>query len=170
MVTVVAEFADPKSIITASEKIRDAGYRDFDTYTPFPVHGIDDAMGLKPTPMGWIVLCGGFLGLTGGFALQSWAAASAYPLVISGKPLFSYQAFVPITFELMVLFSAFFAVFGMFALNRLPKHYHRVFEHSRIHTASSHGFFASIDTDDEQKTVAFLKNIGGQSVEVIRDQ
>ena len=170
---VIAEFADPGSLLKAAERIRDAGYKKFDTYSPFPVHGIEEAMGLKPTPLGWIVLCGGFLGLTGGFGLQTWVSTTAYPLTISGKPLFSFQAFVPITFELMVLFSAFFAIFGLLGLSKLPMFYHAVFKHSRMSTASSHGFLVSIESHDplfdEEKVTSFLKEIGGSHVEVIRD-
>ena len=167
----IVEFKDPKGLVEAAKKVKGAGYRRFETYSAFPIHGMDDAMGLKATPLGWIVLCGGALGALTAFTLQTWVATSAYKLVISGKPLFSYQAFVPVTFELMVLFSAFAAVFGMLILNRLPQLYHPLFKSDRFLTATSHGFFLSIEASDDlfhsERTIAFLNSLGGVAVEVI---
>ncbi len=170
---VVGEFKTPKSLMKAAEALRDAGYTQFETYSPFPIHGMDDAMGLKHSKLGWIVLCGGFTGLSCALALQWWTSAVDYKLTISGKPFFSYQAFVPVTFECMVLFSAFCAVFGMLALNRLPKLYHPVFKHSRFHDASSHSFFLSVDVKDPLyktlETASFLHGLGGENLEEIED-
>eukprot|EP01043_Picozoa_sp_COSAG02_P082877 COSAG02_NODE_21010_length_806_cov_1.360679_1_plen_126_part_10 len=113
---VLAEFANPTELLLAAEKTKAAGYKHFETFSPFPIHGMDDAMGLKPSILGWIVFCGGTIGLSAGMGLQTWAQVVAYPYIISGKPLFSYPAFVPVAFELLVLFAAFATVFGMFAL------------------------------------------------------
>ena len=124
MFGTLAEFDSPKSLMHAAEAVRDAGYKKFDVYSPFPIHGMDDAMGLRPSIMGWLVLGGGITGLLAGFGIQTWVSIFGYKLVISGKPFFSYQAFIPVTFELMVLLSAFGAVFGMFILNKLPEWYH----------------------------------------------
>ena len=124
---VLAEFDSPKSLYHVAQKVRDEGYTKWDAFSPFPIHGMDGAMGLKESILGWIVVIGGAVGLSFGFGLQTWVATTAYKIIVSGKPLFSYQAFVPVTFELMVLFSAFAAVFGMFILNRLPQHYHPLF-------------------------------------------
>src|SRR5258708_395633 len=120
----LAEFDSATAIFHACEGVRDAGYTRWDAHTPFPVHGLDKAMGLKPTILPWIVFAMGITGASCGMLLEWWTSAVDYPLVISGKPLFSWQAFVPIMFELMVLFSAFGCVFGMLGLTRLPQHHH----------------------------------------------
>ena len=109
---ILAEFKSPLSLLKAAKQVNLAGYTKYDTYTPFPIHGMDDAMGLRPTIMGWLVLGGGITGLTVGFGIQTWVSIYGYKLIISGKPFFSYPAFVPVTFEIMVLFSAFATVFG----------------------------------------------------------
>ncbi len=170
---VMAEFKGPREIMQAAEHFRDAGYKDFEVYTPFPVHGMDRAMGLKPSKLAWFVLCGGATGLAFGLTLQTWVATSAYKLTISGKPFFSYQAFVPVCFELMVLFSAFTAVFGMLIMNGLPRWYHSVFKHSTFHKASSHGFFLCIEARDkkfdQQASIDLLQGLGATNIEVVED-
>jgi hypothetical protein len=171
---VLAEFTDPAALLTAAEKVRDAGYHCFDCHSPFPIHGMDEAMGLKRSPLGWIVglmaLVGGCLGLL----LQTWVHTTAYPLVIAGKPLFSYQAFVPITFGLAVLFGAVTAVVGMLVLNRLPHPWHPVFFSERFEKMTTNGFFISIEQKDQQfdaiKTIAFLNKIGAQNVELLEEE
>ncbi|NQY73665.1 MAG: DUF3341 domain-containing protein [Candidatus Margulisbacteria bacterium] len=161
---LLAEFDSPKTLLMAARKVKQAGYNHFEAYSPFPIHGMDDAMGLKPSYLGWIVLCGGLFGAIFGFGLQAWVATMAYPLVISGKPLLSTPAFIPITFELMVLFSAFAAVFGMLAINKLPLYYHPVFKASAFKTVTSHGFFLGVEATDplynRQDTHALLKKMG----------
>jgi len=170
---VLVEFSSPGTVYKAAETLRDAGYKGFEVYSPFPIHGMDGAMGLKPSPLGWIVLCGGTCGLLTGVGLQTWVATSAYKLIISGKPLFSYPAFVPVTFELMVLFSAFSAVFGMLVLNRLPQHYFPYFKSRNFAKVTSHGFFISIDALDplfDRHTVTeYLSKMGGQNIEFIEE-
>lgn len=168
---IIALFDTPKELYKAAETVRDAGFKQFDTYTPFPVHGMEKAQGLKDSPLGWIVLGGGATGLLTGILLQGWVAVKAYPLVISGKPLFSYQAFVPVTFELMVLFSAFAAVFGMFALNKLPRWNNPFFNYSFAEAVSSDKFAIGIDAADplfdEEKVKKMLQELGGKHMEVI---
>ena len=168
---VIGEFESPSQLMDAARKVKEAGYEKFDVYTPYPIHGMDDAMGLKPSPLGWIVFVGGFIGLLSGLLLQTWVSVSAYPLIISGKPLFSFQAFVPVTFELMILFSAFATVFGMFKLCCLPQHHYSLSKSQRFCTATSHGFFLGIESEDNQfdvtKTSALLTKIGGKGIEVI---
>ncbi len=168
---VLAEFESPRELLDAAEKLRDKGYEGFDAHSPFPIHGMDAAMGLKDTPLAWIVLGAGLTGFTVAVLLQTWVATSAYKLVISGKPLFSYQAFVPVTFELTVLFSAFAAVFGMFALNKLPLLYHSIFKSKHFLKASSHGFFISVPFENHKvshkDTMMFLESIGGKNLESI---
>ena len=164
---VLAEFNSPKALYNAAKKVRDNGYTAFDVFSPFPIHGMDEAMGLSPTKLPWLTLTGGAIGLLTGFGLQTWVATSAYKMVISGKPLFSYQAFVPITFELMVLFAAFFTVFGMFALNKLPQPYHPLFKSINFSKVTTDGFFLAVETNDESNVSDFLKEIGGENVELI---
>lgn len=173
LVGLLAEYKDPKALIHAAEKLRDAGYKNFETYSPFPIHGMDPAMGIEDSVLGWIVAICGTVGLISGFVLQTWVSTSAYRLVTSGKELFSFQAFVPVCFELMVLFAGFGAVFGMFILNGLPQLYHPLFKNPRFNTATSHGFFVTVDAVDSRfsldGTARFLQEIGGLTVEVVED-
>ena len=116
---LVAEFATPAEIVEAAGKMTDAGYRSFEALTPFPVHGLDKAMHIPVSKLGWLVFPIGVGGTLTGLGLTWWSAAEAYPLVIGGKPFFSFPAFVPVLFALTILFSAFATVIGMFALNGL---------------------------------------------------
>ncbi len=172
VVSVLGEFTTPQTLLKAVKTARKAGYKAMETYTPFPVHGMDDAIGIKPSKLPWIVLICGAVGLASGFALQTWVSTSAYKLTISGKPFFSYQAFVPVMFELMVLFAAFGTVFGMLILNRLPRWYDALFKTKRFHTVTSHGFFLEIQAQDHlfdiEKTAEYLSEIGGTNVEVVK--
>jgi hypothetical protein len=169
---VVAEFANPAELLKAAEKIRDSGYKRFEVYSPFPIHGMDEAMGLKSSPLGYYVFGIGIIGTFGALLLQGWTSAIDYKVVTSGKPFFSLPAFVPITFELTVLLSAFTAVFGMFFLNRMPRFYHPMFySENFIRKGGDNGFFVSIFYWDPKFNVRevrnFLGNIGGKHVELI---
>ena len=169
---VLAEFDGPKSLFHACEKVRDAGYKDFDAYTPFPVHGLDKAMGLKASIIPWIVLVTGLLGASFGMWLQWWTSAVDYPLIISGKPLFSWQAFIPVTFEVGILFGALGAVIGMLVLNKLPMYYHPTF-HSELFSrgVTDDKFFIGIEAKDEKfdqtRTVDMLRKLGATQIEVL---
>ncbi len=167
----LAEFESPAALYQACEKVRDAGYTRWDAHTPFPIHGLDRAMGLPPSKLPWAVLVLALGGAATGVALQGWVSTTAYPLVISGKPLFSWPAFVPVTFELAVLGGALGAVFGMFALNQLPTLYHPLFNSSRFEKASDDGFFLSIESwdpkFDPEGTVAMLRRLGAKEVELV---
>ena len=168
---VLAQFASPKEIYHACERVRDAGYKKWDAHTPFPVHGLDRAMGLRDSRVPWIVLVCGLSGAAGGMLLQWWVSVHAYALVISGKPLFSWPAFVPVTFELGVLFGALGAVFGMLGLSRLPMLYHPLFRSKQFERVTDDGFFISIEAWDPQfdarKTVEFLEQAGASRVELV---
>jgi hypothetical protein len=168
---MLAEYSTTASIYHACEKVRDAGYTRWDAHTPFPVHGLDAAMGLSRSKLPWFVLFCGLSGASLAFALQWWTSVVAQPLVIAGKPLFSWQAFVPVTFEVGVLFAAFGAVFGMLAMNGLPQLYHSVFHSERFSRASDDRFFISIESTDpnydETKTRALLEEAGADHVEFI---
>lgn len=170
---IVSEFANPKVLLEAAKNLKSAGYEKFETYSPFPVHGMDRAMGLSDSRLGWIVIISALVGGIGGFFLEAWTSTTAYRLVVSGKPFLSTEAFVPVIFELTILFSAFSTVIGLFALNKLPTFYHAIFKHKTFYKASSDGFFISVDSADtqfdEEKTVAFLKELEGENIEVIVD-
>ena len=167
----LARFENPGSLLRACERVRDTGYTRWDAHTPFPVHGLDRAMGLKPSMLPWIVLVLGLGGAAGAMTLQWWVSAVAYPLVISGKPLFSWQAFVPVTFEVGVLMAAIGAVAGMLGLNKLPMHHHPLFGSEQFERASDDGFFISIESRDPrfdaQETLKFLESLGAAHVELV---
>lgn len=169
---VLAEFGSPQQLLDAAAKVRDAGYKRFDCHSPFPIHGMDDAMGVKRSPVGYIAgICGAIGGILG-YGIQYWTSVVEYPIVIAGKPFNSYQAFVPVTFGLTVLFAAVGAVLSMLILNRLPQWFHGVFYSDRFAKVTDDGFFISIESDDkqfaEQQTRQFLESIGGRSVEVLK--
>lgn len=170
---MLAEFNTPGECMHAAEKLRDAGYTAFDVHTPFPVHGMDGAMGLKPTPLGWIVLAMGLTGLTSAVAMIAWMNGVDYPIVVGGKPPISFPSMVPVGFELTVLFSAFGAVFGMFGLNKLPRHHHPVFESDRFRAATDNKFFVSVESADPKynadETRALFESAHAENVEVIEE-
>jgi hypothetical protein len=167
----LAEFANPAELYHACEGVRDAGYTRWDAHAPFPVHGLERAMGLKASRLPWVVLVAALGGAVAGMSLQGWVSTLAYPLVISGKPFFSWPAFIPITFELSVLGGAFGAVFGMFAMNQLPTLHHPLFASTRFERASDDGFFISIESwdprFDRDRTVDLLRRLGAKEVELV---
>ena len=167
----LAEFATPAELYHACEGVRDAGYTRWDAHTPFPVHGLDRAMGLKASRLPWVVLVMALGGAATGMGLQGWVSTIAYPLVISGKPFFSWPAFIPVTFELGVLGGAVGAVFGMFAFNQLPTLHHPLFASTRFERASDDGFFISIESwdplFDADRTVDLLRRLGAKEVELV---
>jgi hypothetical protein len=171
---VLAEFATPADLYHACERVRDAGFTRWDAHSPFPVHGLEKAMGIRRSPLPWIVLAAGLTGAALGFGLQWWVHASAYPLVISGKPYFAWPAMIPITFELGVLFAAFGAVFGMFGLNRLPMHHHPLFSSKVFERVTDDAFFISIESWDPRfdpsATGKLLESLGARSVELVESQ
>jgi Ni/Fe-hydrogenase subunit HybB-like protein len=168
---ILAEFATPAALYHACEKVRDAGFTRWDAHTPFPVHGLSKAMGLRRSALPWIVLVMGLAGAAAGFGLQWWVHTNAYPLVISGKPFFTWPAFIPVTFEVAVLFGALGAVFGMFGLNRLPMHHHPLFQSKVFERASDDAFFISVESWDPRfdpsATRALLKSLGARNVELL---
>jgi len=165
---VLAEFETPAAVLHAANKAREAGYVQMDAYTPFPVHGLDAALGFARTRVPVMIFIGGLLGCIGGYLLQYYTAVDVYPFNIAGRGLNAWPAFIPITFECTVLLAAFFAVFGMFALNGLPQPYHPLFNVERFERATQDRFFLCIEaTDprfDREQTRAFL--LGLQPVEV----
>ena len=171
---LLAEFEDTSTLYQACERVRDAGYSKWDAHTPFPVHGLEKAMGLPSSKLGWIVITLAILGATSGFLLQTWIHAEAYPLNISGKPFYSWPAYLPVTFELGVLGAAFGAVFGMFALNKLPSLFHPLFSSKNFERASDDRFFISIESWDPnfdlKETRELLQSLGAVQVETIANE
>jgi hypothetical protein len=170
---VLAEFDNVDDLVRAAREVRDAGYRRWDTYSPFPVHGMIEAMGLKDSFLPWIVLAGGVAGCLGGLALQWWTNAIDYPYLISGKPLFSLPANIPVAFETTILLSALAAVGGMFFLNDLPRLYHPVFKSERFRRVTDDGFFLCIEATDPifqlEETERFLRGLGAESLERLEE-
>ncbi len=171
---LLAEFSDPGALYHAAEATHKAGYRKFDAHSPFPIHGMDHAMGLGQSKLGFLVFFGGTLvGCAIGIWLQWWTSAVDYPINISGKPFFSVWPSMPIIFELTILFSAFAAVGGMLALNGLPRPYNPLFYSERFTRASDDAFFLHISASDRQFDLAetrdFLAGLGALDVEVIYD-
>lgn len=168
---VLAEYDSPHAIFHACEQVRDAGYRRFDSYTPFPVHGLDKAMGLGPSYLPWLVLIAGITGATLAMLFMVWTSAYDYPLNIGGKPTFSIPAFIPITFEVTILFSGLTAVFGMFALNRMPTYHQPLFNVASFAKATDNKFFLMIEARDRkydrEKVTQFLSNTGAKSTMVV---
>ncbi|MFN5103479.1 MAG: quinol:electron acceptor oxidoreductase subunit ActD [Planctomycetota bacterium] len=145
----MAEFENEHDLLHAAEKVRDAGYTKTDAFTPFPVHGIDHALGIKPTILPFIVLCAGLTGLTTALLMQWWMNGVDYRYIISGKPFGITPASIPVSFELTILFSAFTSVLGMLALNGLPKFSNPVFSNSKFDRATNDRFFLYVDASDK---------------------
>jgi len=168
---MLAEFEDAGALLRAARKVREAGYSNFDAHSPFPIHGMDEAMGEQRSPLGWIVGIMGLIGGGGALLMQWWTSAVNYPVIVGGKPFFSLPAFIPITFELTILLAAFGAVFGMLYLNRLPKLFHPNFFSNRFERVTDGGFFMSIEASDPQfevdRTRSYLESLGSTGVEVI---
>ncbi|RYZ33302.1 MAG: DUF3341 domain-containing protein [Myxococcaceae bacterium] len=141
---VLAEFATPDALVSATQQMREKGFQGMDTYSPYPLHGGSEALGLPPSRVPFIALGGGLTGLVTALAMQTWMNTIDYPLNIGGRPLLSLPAWVPITFELSVLFAAFGIFFGLLGLSRLPQPYHPAFEAEEFRSASTHGFWLSI--------------------------
>lgn len=159
---VMAEFGGPRRLIRAIEAAREAGYTEMDAFTPYPIEEVWEALGHHKSKLPPIVLAGGILGALLGFGLQYWSSVIAYPLNIGGRPLNSWPAFIPVTFEVTILVATFFTVLGMFALNGLPQPYHPVFNVERFKLASRDRYFLCIGSwdplFDRRATADFLQD------------
>ncbi len=168
---LLAQFSTPAQLYRACEAVRDAGFTRWDSHTPFPVHGLSKAMGLRRSVLPWIVLVMALMGAGLAFLLQWWVHTVASPLVISGKPFFTWPAFIPVTFEVAVLFGALGAVFGMFGLNKLPMHHHPLFKSRVFERASDDAFFISVESWDPKfnlsATRTLLQSLGARNVELL---
>lgn len=170
---IFVEFEDVNDLRSAAEKVRDAGYTKWDCHSPFPIHGMDGAMGIKPTILPWLVLGAGITGAIVATVMQWWMNAVDYPTIISGKPFFSLPANIPVIFELTILFSALTTVGGLFLLNGLPLHYHPLFSSERFARATDDRFFLVIEACDPKfnldQTRQLLESFGGAAVETVED-
>ncbi len=170
---LLAEFDDPTSLVAATERAHREGYRSMDAYSPFPIEELHEALGARHSRLPLIVLIGGLCGCIGGYGLQYWSSVMAYPLNIGGKPLHSWPAFIPVTFECTILVAALSAVLGMLALNGLPQPYHPVFNVPRFALASRNRFFLCIESVDPkfelEQTREFLMTLGPREVSTVAD-
>ena len=161
---LVAEFEEVEQLEAAAEKAHEAGYRTMDAYTPHPVEGLDEKLGMEPTRLGWIVLLAGIAGAVGGFFMQYYANVIFYPLNIGGKPLNSWPNFIVITFECTVLFASFAAGLFMIGRNGMPRGYHPIFNTPNFEAATRDRYFLCIEARDERfdvsSTRTFLESLG----------
>jgi hypothetical protein len=186
---IIAEFETVNDIMHAAKKTRDEGFKHWDVHSPFPIHGIDEAIGIRPTILPWIVLACGLTGTTVGILLVLGTMATdsidlpglpgaaapirGYKFLISGKPFNSFPAFIPVIFETTILLSAFGAVFGMLIMNRLPKLSNPLLKSVNFRRSTADRFFIEVQARDRRfdkdKTTEFLKGLGAVSVELIED-
>jgi len=170
---VIGEFEKPELLVHAAAKIREAGYRYFEAYSPFPVEGLSEAMGIRRNLVPLITLLGGLVGGLGGFGFQYWVAVITYPQNIGGRPLNSWPAFIPVTFELTILCASLCAVFGMLALNGLPQPHHPIFNAHRFSHASTDRFFVCIQARDKKfhlaDTARLLQGLSAHHVSEVHD-
>ena len=165
---LLAEFVEPDELVAAAERVYGAGYRDFEAYSPMPVEGLPEAVGFPRSRMPLAVLIGGVAGCLVGYGMQYWITVIEYPLNIGGRPLHSWPSFVPVIFEMTVLFGALAAVLGMLALNGLPRPHHPLFGVPQFDRATQDRFFLCIRRTDplfhERTTQEFLEGLGAREV------
>lgn len=170
---ILAEFDTPTEMVEAARTVRDAGYVRTDAFSPFPLHEIDEALGIKRSILPYLVFAGGVTGLCAGLGLQTFVHVIDWPIIVGGRPHFSLPAFVPPAYELTILFSAFVAVFGMLFLNGLPSPYHPVFNVPRFALASREKFFLLIESADPkydyEETRKFMESLGAQEVSDVEE-
>jgi hypothetical protein len=170
---ILAEFDTPAAVMAAAERLRDAGFRRWDVHTPYPVHGMDQAMGLKNSRVGWFAFLGGVTGYTSGMLMIWFMNAYDYPLIVGGKPLFSPFFPFPVSYELTILLASFGSLFGMLFLNRLPRLHHPLLKNRRFAGATHDKFIVVIESSDpkysEADTRKLLEAAGGRHIELVEE-
>ncbi|MHB1308528.1 MAG: DUF3341 domain-containing protein [Limisphaerales bacterium] len=170
---ILAEFDTPADAMHAAEMVRDGGFERWDVFTPYPVHGMDRAMGLKNSKVGWFSFIGGVTGYTTGMVMIWFMNQFDYPILVGGKPMFSPFSAFPPSYELTILLGAFGALFGMLILNRLPRLHHPLLKHKRFALATHDKFFLVIETSDpkyrEEETRKLLESSGSRRIEMVED-
>ncbi len=172
----LAEFKSASALYKAAEQIRDAGFRKWDCYSPYPIHGLDSAMGVKRSILPYLVFCGGITGTATAYALAYTTQVVLYPTVVQAKPanMFTVPAFFPIMFELTILFSVLTVLFGVLALMQLPRLNHPLFASRQFHRATDDGFFIAIEARDPKfspnGTRDLLADIGGANIELVEEE
>ena len=174
LVGLLAEFDGVDALLAACRTVRDSGYEKWDSMSPFPVHGIDRAMGIRRTILPRLVFLGGLTGALAGLAMQTWMNAVDYPFLVSGKPYFSLPAQIPIIFEVTILLSALTAFGGMIFLNGMPRFYHPVFRSARFRRVTTDRFYVFVEAADprfdEQRTRRMLEELGSIAVQDIHEE
>jgi hypothetical protein len=170
---MLAEFTTTASVLRAAQKVRDAGFRRWDVYTPFPVHGMDQAMGLRNSRVGWFAFIGGVAGYTCGMLMIWFMNLLDYPIVVGGKPMFSPFSAFPPSYELTILFGSFGSLLGMLFLNRLPRLHHPLLKNRRFALVTHDRFFIVVECDDpkysEAETRKLFVETGSQHIEVVEE-
>jgi hypothetical protein len=168
---IVAEFDNATDVVHAAEAVYKAGYRKIDGYAPFPLEELSEAVGFHKNRVSMVCLIGALIGCAAGFGLATWVRAINYPLIIGGKPFFSWPAFIPVTFETTVLLSALSTAIGMLIMNGLPQPYHPLFNVPQFSRASDDRFFVCIEARDPKfdpvETRRFLEGLHPISVEEV---
>lgn len=168
---VLAEFPSAEALVDAAHKVREAGYRHTDAYSPLPIRGLAEALGFHRTRLPLVVLAGGVLGGLAAYAMQYWMTVVDYPLNIGGRPLHSWPSFIPVTFELTILGAALATVLGMLALNGLPRPHHPLFNVPEFSLASQNRFFLCIESRDQQfqleNAQEFMRSLGATHVTTV---
>ncbi len=170
---LMAEFESPAELLGASRRAYEEGYRKMDAYSPYPIHELTEALGIRPTKLPWLVLAGGIVGCGAALLMMWFSATIHYPINVGGRPLASWPMFIPITFEVTVLFASVTAVFGMLGMNGLPMPYHPVFNAPRFALASRDRFFLCIEAQDPHfdldRTSRLLATLGARIVSEVED-
>ena len=170
---IIAEFDETPKVFKAAKKVRDAGYSKWDVHTPFPIHDMEEAMGIKTTKLPLMAGGAALTGLLIAISLQWGTTDILFPTVVQGKPFGAWQPFVPIMFELSILCTAFMCIFGMMALNGLPRFHHPLFSHERFYRVGNDRFFIAIEACDPNfdpiKTKQLLEDAGGSDITLIED-
>jgi hypothetical protein len=168
---MIAQFGSAEALLASVKKARAQGYCKMEAYSPYPIHGLSEALGFRRTKLPYLIFLGGMTGAIGGFSMLWSSAAYFYPFNIAGRPYFSWEAFVPITFECMILLAAFSAVLGMLGLNGLPQPYHPLFNSEAFAHASRDKYFLCVESVDPlfdvDKTRQFLESLNPEEIDEV---